>query len=233
MKDEIRLPDQQECREKFSRTFRNLSQDELNLLFSDEFVQFYKKGSIVYSEGARMKGCYFVYNGIIKIFQTGYEGKEQIIKFEKEGDFFGFRSVILKEKACTSVKVLSDAILYFIPENTLLQLIKTNSDFAYELMQIACKELGESNRYIKDIAQKSVKERLAEILLMMANDFGIEEDGTLKLNISREDLGNFVGTATETVIRLLSEYRNEGLVDAKKRKIKLLDIPKLKNKACM
>ncbi len=114
MKDEIRLPDQQECREKFSRTFRNLSQDELNLLFSDEFVQFYKKGSIVYSEGARMKGCYFVYNGIIKIFQTGYEGKEQIIKFEKEGDFFGFRSVILKEKACTSVKVLSDAILYFI-----------------------------------------------------------------------------------------------------------------------
>lgn len=180
-----------------------------------------------------MKGCYFVYNGIIKIFQTGYEGKEQIIKFEKEGDFFGFRSVILKEKACTSVKVLSDAILYFIPENTLLQLIKTNSDFAYELMQIACKELGESNRYIKDIAQKSVKERLAEILLMMANDFGIEEDGTLKLNISREDLGNFVGTATETVIRLLSEYRNEGLVDAKKRKIKLLDIPKLKNKAGM
>ena len=100
-------------------------------------------------------------------------------------------------------------------------------------MQIACKELGESNRYIKDIAQKSVKERLAEILLMMANDFGIEEDGTLKLNISREDLGNFVGTATETVIRLLSEYRNEGLVDAKKRKIKLLDIPKLKNKAGM
>lgn len=68
---------------------------------------------------------------------------------------------------------------------------------------------------------------------MMANDFGIEEDGTLKLNISREDLGNFVGTATETVIRLLSEYRNEGLVDAKKRKIKLLDIPKLKNKAGM
>lgn len=85
-------------------------------------------------------------------------------------------------------------------------------------MQIACKELGESNRYIKDIAQKSVKERLAEILLMMANDFGIEEDGTLKLNISREDLGNFVGTATETVIRLLSEYRNEGLVDAKNEK---------------
>lgn len=231
MKDEIKLPDRTECSKKFSQTFKNLSSSELDLLFSDYSVKFYKKGSIVYSEGTCMKGCYFIYSGIIKIFQTGHEGKEQIIKFEKEGDFFGFRSVILKEKACTSVEVLADALLYFIPEKTLLQLIKSNPEFAYELMQIACKELGESNRYIKDIAQKPVKERLAEILLMMAHDFGLEKDGTLKLNISREDLGNFAGTATETVIRLLSEYKSEGLVESKGRKIKLLDTTKLRNRA--
>lgn len=231
MKDEIKLPDRAECCKKFSQTFRNLSPSELDLLFSDYSVKFCPKGDLVYSEGACMKGCYFIYSGIIKIFQTGHEGKEQIIKFEKEGDFFGFRSVILKEKACTSVEVLADAILYFIPEKTLLLLIKNNSDFAYELMQIACKELGESNRYIKDIAQKPVKERLAEILLMMAHDFGMEQDGTLKLSISREDLSNFVGTATETVIRLLSEYKSEGLVESKGRKIKLLDTVKLKNRA--
>lgn len=231
MKDEIKLPNNGECCEKFKKTFKNLSARELNLLFSNDSVRYYKKGSLVYSEGTRMKGCYFVYSGIVKIFQTGHEGKEQIIKFEKEGDFFGFRSVILKEKACTSVEILADAILYFIPEKTLLLLIKNNPDFAYELMQIACKELGESNRYIRDIAQKSVKERLAEILLMMAHDFGIENDGTLKLNISREDLSNFVGTATETVIRLLSEYKTEGLVESKGRKIKLLNIEKLKNRA--
>lgn len=231
MKDEIKLPDRAECCKKFSQTFRNLSPSELDLLFSDYSVKFCPKGNLVYSEGACMKGCYFIYSGIIKIFQTGHEGKEQIIKFEKEGDFFGFRSVILKEKACTSVEVLADAILYFIPEKTLLLLIKNNSDFAYELMQIACKELGESNRYIKDIAQKPVKERLAEILLMMAHDFGMEQDGTLKLSISREDLSNFVGTATETVIRLLSEYKSEGLVESKGRKIKLLDTVKLKNRA--
>lgn len=113
-------------------------------------------------------------------------------------------------------------------QNILFQEIRNNAEFAYELMQIACKELGESNRYIKDIAQKSVKERLAEILLLIAHDFGIEPDGTLKLAISREDLSNFVGTATETLIRLLSEYKTEGLVEAKGRKIKLLNPEKLK-----
>ena len=96
------------------------------------------------------------------------------------------------------------------------------------MVQIACKELGDANRYIRDIAQKSVKERLAESLLLLAKEFGMENDGTLKLNITREDLSNFVGTATETVIRLLSDYKAEGLVEAKGRKIKLLNIEKMK-----
>ena len=96
------------------------------------------------------------------------------------------------------------------------------------MVQIACKELGDANRYIRDIAQKSVKERLAESLLLLAKEFGMENDGTLKLNITRENLGNFVGTATETVIRLLSDYKAEGLVEAKGRKIKLLNIEKMK-----
>ena len=99
------------------------------------------------------------------------------------------------------------------------------------MMQIACKELGDANRYIREIAQKSVKARLAEILLLIASDFGVAEDGTLKLNVTREDLSNFVGTATETLIRLLSDLKNEGLVEVKGRKIKLLNRDKLKKMA--
>ncbi len=224
----IPFPDVKACCDKLKQTFKTLSEPELRNLADHEPPQLYKKGTLIYSEGDRMKGCYFIYSGAVKVFQTGREGKEQIIKFEKEGDFFGFRSVILKEKACTSVEVLSDAALGFMPENVVLELIRNNPAFAYELMQIACKELGESNRSIRNIAQRSVKKRLAEILLMLATDFGMESDGTLRLSISREDLGNFAGTATETIIRLLSEYKNEGLVESKGRKIKLLDIGKLK-----
>ena len=142
-------------------------------------------------------------------------------------------SVIRHEPACTSIETHSEAILCYIPDSVLLNLIRNNSGFAYDMMQIACKELGDSNRYIRDIAQKSVKERLAEILLLIADDFGIEQDGSLKLNITREDLSNFVGTATETVIRLLSDYKNDGLIEVKGRKIKLLNIEKLKTIAGM
>ncbi len=222
------LPDIDLCCRKLKQTFANLTDEELKGLLRQDSIRHYKKGELIYAEGTRIKGCYFIYSGIIKIYQTGHEGKEQIIKFDQEGDLFGFRSVIRHEPACTSVETHSEAILCYIPDSVLLNLIRNNSGFAYDMMQIACKELGDSNRYIRDIAQKSVKERLAEILLLIADDFGIEHDGNLKLNITREDLSNFVGTATETVIRLLSDYKNEGLIEIKGRKIKLLHIEKLK-----
>ncbi|MCC8174197.1 MAG: Crp/Fnr family transcriptional regulator [Odoribacter sp.] len=231
MKPDIQLPEPELCREKFRKTFKNISTSDLELLFKGDSIKFYKKGSIIYLEGANMKGCYFIYSGIVKIYQTGNEGKEQIIKFEKEGDIFGFRSVILKEKACTSVETLTDSVVCFIPDSVLSNLIQQNPEFAYELMQIACKELGESNKYIKNIAQKPVRKRLAEILLMLAQDFGMEKDGQLKISISREDLGNFAGTATETIIRLLSDFKAGGLVDSKGRKIILLNLNKLKQVA--
>ena len=211
----IVLPDLGSCYKKLKQTFTNLSDEELKGLLRPDSVK------------------YFIYSGIIKIYQTGHEGKEQIIKFDQEGDLFGFRSVIRHEPACTSIETHSEAILCYIPDSVLLNLIRNNSGFAYDMMQIACKELGDSNRYIRDIAQKSVKERLAEILLLIADDFGIEQDGSLKLNITREDLSNFVGTATETVIRLLSDYKNDGLIEVKGRKIKLLNIEKLKTIAGM
>lgn len=222
------LPDQESCCKKLKQTFTNLSDQELKSLLSSDSIRSYKKGELIYSEGTRIKGCYFVYSGIIKIYQTGHEGKEQIIKFDQAGDIFGFRSVIRHEPACTSIETLTDTVLCYIPDKSLLDLIKNNSGFAYDMVQIACKELGDSNRYIRDIAQKSVKERLAEILLLIAGDFGMENDGSLKLSITREDLSNVIGTATETVIRLLSDYKSDGLVEVKGRKIKLLNIEKLK-----
>ena len=231
MKAEILLPENIECIARFKKTFKNVPDQEIEKLLADNVIKHYKIGEFIYKEGSRIKGCYFLYSGIVKIFQTGNEGKDQIIRFGKEGDIFGFRSVIRKESACTSVETFSDCILCYIPDAALMHMITNSPNFAYEMMQIACKELGDANRYIKDIAQKSVKSRLSEILLLIAGDFGLEEDGTLKLSVTREDLSNFVGTATETLIRLLSDLKNEGLLESKGRKFKLLDIDKLKKLA--
>lgn len=228
MNKNVYTPDLCKCTDVFKSKFKYLSDRELRMLVSETSVKMYKKGSIIYEEGARIDGCYFVCSGIIKIFQTGKEGKDQIMRIEPAGNIFGFRSVIQKEVACSSVSTLTDSVLCYIPDSVLMYLIKNNSEFAYSMIKIACSELGDSNKYIKDIAQKTVKERLAEILLKLADDFGLEEDGTLQLNITREELSNFVGTATETVIRLLSDYKSEGLLESKGRKIRLLNINKLR-----
>lgn len=187
----------------------------------------HKRGNIIYHEGSRINGTYIVLNGILKIYKTGFDGKEQIIRFAKGGDLIGFRSVISDELACTTTKVINDALLCYLPGDSLTSLIKTNPEFAMALMKLTCKELGESNKFLTDIAQKTVRERLAEVLLLLMDTFDLDDDNTLRISLTREELANMVGTATESVIRLLSEFKQDKLIELNGRKIKLLNIPKL------
>jgi CRP-like cAMP-binding protein len=219
------------CDSCISRThplFRHLQEEERQHLSLDKITESYKRGSIIYREGNRMKGFFCVQKGIIKMYKTGFDGKEQIIRFAKPGDIIGYRSVISNEPACTTTEVIEDSIVCHIPPHTLLTLIKTNGNFAVELMKLTCKELGEANSYITDIAQKTVRERLAEILLHLDHEFGIDEHGVLKISLTREELSNIVGTATESIIRLLSEFKNDRIIELNGRKIKILDRPGLK-----
>ncbi|MDR1414539.1 MAG: Crp/Fnr family transcriptional regulator [Odoribacteraceae bacterium] len=228
MKEEIILPGTAACAGKFKQTFRMVAEADLVDLLARGNVLAVRKGGLVYAEESRTRECYLLYSGVVKIFHTGSGGKEQIIRVGKEGDIFGFRSIIRGEPACTSVQALTDCVLCLIPDRVLLGAIARVPSFAHEMVQIACKELGDANRYIRDVAQKSVRARLADILLRISVDFGLAADGSLSLCLTREDLGNFVGTATETLIRLLSEFKAEGLIEARGRRIRLLDAARLR-----
>lgn len=194
-----------------------------------KITESFKRGSIIYQEGNRMKGFYCVQRGIVKVYKTGLDGKEQILRFAKPGDIIGYRSVMSEEPACTTTEVLEEAILCQIPTHLLISLVKTNGSFALEMMKLTCKELGEANAYITDIAQLTVRERLAEILMHLHADFGVTHEGILNISLTREELSNIVGTATESIIRLLSEFNSKGLIELKGRKIKILDMPGLKH----
>jgi len=207
--------------------FKSLSESEIEELNQIINCALYKRGSVIYNERSRINGTYIVIRGIVKVYKTGFDGKEQIIRFAKDGDLVGFRSVISDELACTTSKIINDAVLCYIPGEELTKLIKENSDFAMALMKLTCKELGESNKYLTDIAQKTVRERLAEVLLLLMDTFELDEDFTLQISLTREELANMVGTATESVIRLLSEFKADKLIELNGRKVKLLNIPKL------
>lgn len=224
---EIIVPLCGRCSFESGSLFRHLSPDETQLLNYQKDFRQYKRGDILYHEGNRISGFYCINSGIIKVFKTGFDGKEQIIRFAKRGDFIAYRSVLSNEPACTSAKVIEDSQVCFIPSEILIQLSKVNSTFALELLKLACHELGEANSFITDIAQKTVRERLAEILILLVQDFGLDENKFLKISLTREELANIVGTATESVIRLLSEFKADKMVELNGRKIKILNIKAL------
>ncbi|MBI5009025.1 MAG: Crp/Fnr family transcriptional regulator [Bacteroidia bacterium] len=220
---ETQIPLCAKCSFDSDGIFRNLTAEETDILnFEKDFRQ-YKRGDVLYQEGNRISGFFCINNGIIKVFKTGFDGKEQIIRFAKKGDIIAYRSVLSNELACTSAKVIEDCQVCFIPSEILISFIKSNSTFALDLIRLACQELGEANSFITDIAQKTVRERLAEVLLLLVNDFGLDNDKYLKISLTREELANIVGTATESVIRLLSEFKSDRLVELNGRKIRILD----------
>ncbi|HHJ09322.1 MAG TPA: Crp/Fnr family transcriptional regulator [Bacteroidetes bacterium] len=224
MKNLQHIPQCEPCSLKNNSLFKHLSQDEFDHLNYHKTCYFHKRGEIIYYEGSHISGCYCINRGIIKIYKTGIDGKEQIILFAKPGDIIGYRSILSNELACTSAKVIEDTILCYIPADTLISLVKSNPNFSMELMKLACKELGEANAYITDIAQKTVRERLAEILIHLKDNFGLDQDNVLQISLTREELANIVGTATESVIRLLSEFKTDRLIDLNGRKIKILNV---------
>jgi CRP-like cAMP-binding protein len=220
---DICVPLCETCSFETSSIFKHLKPDEIiSINFEKDFRQ-YKRGDILYQEGNRISGFFCINSGIIKVFKTGFDGKEQIIRFAKKGEIIAYRSVLSNELACTSAKVIEDCQVCFIPSEILISFIRTNPDFALELMKLACHELGEANSFITDIAQKTVRERLAEVLLLLVNDFGLDNQQFLNISLTREELANIVGTATESVIRLLSEFKSDKLVELNGRRIKILN----------
>jgi CRP-like cAMP-binding protein len=220
---EIHIPLCDRCALEKGSVFRHLSPEEVEMMNFQKEHRHFKRGDILYQEGSRISGFYCIHSGIIKVYKTGFDGKEQIIRFAKAGEIIAYRSVLSNETACTSAKVIEDCQVCFIPAEILISLIRANSSFALELLKLACHELGEANAFITDIAQKTVRERLAEILLLLVSDFGLDEQNYLKISLTREELANIVGTATESVIRLLSEFKADSLVELTGRKIKIIN----------
>jgi CRP-like cAMP-binding protein len=203
--------------------FKKLTEEEFGRLNYEKSCSLYKKGTVLYQEGNRLTGFFCITKGIVKILKTGMDGKEQIIRFAKKGEIIAYRSLLSQEVACTTAEVIEEAVLCHIPYQTLLFLIKNNWQFSHHMLQIVCRELREANDFITDIAQKTVRERLAEVLLLLKENFELDSHKNLQITLTREELANMVGTATESVIRLLADFRQDNLIELSGRKIKILD----------
>jgi len=208
---------------------RAFSNEELKQLSDQKTTKSYKKGEVIFEEGDYLKGVYCVRYGISKLSKLSPNGKDQIIKFVSNGEVLGQRSVVAQESANLKAVAINDMEVCFIPKEFILKSLKSNPDYTVELLRDMAHELKEADDVIVNMSQKPVKQRVAEALLHLKNNFGEDKDGFLNITLSREDIANLVGTATESCIRILSEYKKEQLLETAGKKIKLLNPSKLKH----
>jgi CRP/FNR family transcriptional regulator len=206
------------------------SPEEIEMICSVKSCSHYKKGQSIFYEDNIPLGIYCISKGVVKLTRSNKDGKEQIVRFAKAGEFLGYRALIAEEPLVVTATCIEDTICCFIPKDTFLKLLESNAAINKFMMKSLCHELGLADERIQSMAQKSVRERLAETILFLNltfNDIEHNNPDLITVCLPREDIANIVGTATETVIRLLSEFKADKLIDIEGKRIRILDKARL------
>ena len=217
------------CIIKRFNALKTLTHDELIKFSEHKTTLFIKKGENLMTEGNAINGLYCIRDGKCKLTKLSTNGKEQIIKFVKGGDILGQRSILSDEPVGLNATALEDMHVCFIPKQDILDTIKENSQFSLNIMKVISHQLNEANTLISQMAQKHVKERLEETLINLEEIFVVDIDECIDIILTREEIANTIGTATESAIRLLSNLKKDGIIDLVNKKIKIIDKSSLKN----
>jgi len=221
----------EQCIVREFSSLKALNKDELLKIADCKSSYTIKKGEPIFEEGENVNGIFCVKDGVCKLSKLSPNGKDQIVKLVSKGELLGQRSMISDEPVNLSAIALEDMEVCFIPKSEIMGLFNQNNNFSMNVMRAICGDLKEADDHMVTMAQKTVKERLAETLLYLKDTFGTNDDQSLKTQLSREELASMIGTATESCIRLLSDFNKNGLIEIKGKKIYLKDIPKLKREA--
>ncbi len=206
------------CKSRDGSLFSHYSCKEVDLLNEAKACSFYKKKQAIFLSGSYPRGVYCLNSGKVKIYSVGSEGKEHIVEIAKEGDIIGFKSMLSDEPYLVNAETLEDCNICFISKEEFLNMIEQDTTLRNRILSHLSLEINQRNMQITNMAQKSVRERLAYSLLTLQKVYGTEP-----INLSREDLANFVGTATETLIRLLKDFEKESYISTNVRKINIIN----------
>ncbi|WP_375323441.1 Crp/Fnr family transcriptional regulator [Flagellimonas sp. GZD32] len=208
-------------------SLRAMSKEELKKVSDSKTVKTLKKGESLFQEGDKLNGVYCVRNGVSKLSKLSSNGKDQIVKLASKGEVLGQRSVISEECTNLSAIAVDDMEVCFIPKESINNTLQKNPNFTMEVLRHMAHDLKEADDVIVNISQKTVKQRMAEAFLYLKNNFGEDEEGYLALTLSREDISNVVGTATESAIRIISEFKKKGLIVTSGKRIGIKEERKL------
>ncbi|OBQ54775.1 Crp/Fnr family transcriptional regulator [Tamlana sp. s12] len=213
----------EQCIIKQFNSLKALTKDELVRISACKTSHSIKKGEVIFEEGEVLNGVYCIKDGICKLSKLSENGKDQIVKMVVKGQLLGQRSLISEESSNLQATALNDMEVCFIPKSEIIADLQKNPKFSFEVLKDMAHDLRDSDDIIVNMAQKSVRQRLAETLLYIHENFGTNPDDTLSILLSREDYAGIVGTATESAIRVLSQFKKEGLIESVGKYIRIID----------
>lgn len=201
-----------------------LTSDERNYIRNSHSVFHYKKNEVIQSEGDKPSHLLILATGKVKVYKTGNNNKQQIVRMLKPGEHFGYRAIIANQLNSTSSIAVEPSTVFAISDDSFISILRHNNDFCFRFLEEVAFDLAESDERTVNLTQKHIRGRLAEALLNLKRNYGLEEDGaTISIYLSREDLANFSNMTTSNAIRTLSSFVGDGMITIDGRKIKIID----------
>lgn len=224
----INNPKCKDCKACCNTIFNGLSTEQLDALYQSKSWRTIKKGGFIFEEGDKPSGLFCLYDGNVKISKIDDSGKEQIVRLAKRGNFIGYRALLCNDIYQASAIAIEDVRLCFFKKDVYLNLLHSIPQIANQTIQTLTNDLRFAESMMMNIAQKNVKGRIAEIILVLEEFYGLyERDNTINTSLKREDIGHLAGTTTETTIRMLSELSKEGVIDLVGKKIRIVSKKRL------
>lgn len=203
--------------------------DPLIALKEDRNINKYKKKQVIYSEGNHPSRLFYVLKGKVKTFKSNEDGKELTIGLYKEGDFLGYIPLIENETYKETAEALEETELAIIPRADFEELLHQNKDVSVRMIRLLAQNISEKENQLIGLAYNSLRKRVAEALITLMKKYHTTNNEHFSIHISREDLANIAATATESLIRTLSDFRSEKLIDVRNGDIVILNEKKLKD----
>lgn len=200
----------------------------LTALSKNRSIHVFKKKYSIYNEGGFPRGMYFIQKGKVKTFISNEDGKEYINGLYNEGDFFGYLSLLEDSTYRETAETLEESEIYYIPKEDFFTLLISNREVAKRFIKMLTNNLVEMEDRILKLAYNSVRKRVAESLVMLEKTYNTLQQLPFTISMGREDIANIVGTSTETVIRALSDFKDENIIAIKGRNISIINLEKLK-----
>ncbi len=206
-----------------------LSPEDFDLLTLNQTEQVYRKGEIIFREGAYPSGIFYLTSGKAKKYKIDGEGKEQIIYVANTGELIGYHAILSEDRYPDSAAALEESTISFIPKDDFLMVLQQSDTLSKRLLKTLSHEFAVLINGLTLFGQRSVRERLALQLVVLREKYKIDFQPGMPvvINMSRDDLAGLVGTVRENVVRILTEFKQEEILKTKGRKIIILNVNRL------